>query len=190
MNSLLCYVYHSKERLAKAHGSQCGFCSPGMVMSMYTLLRNNPKPTSEEVLRTMEGNWCRCTGYRPILDAFSTFTEVQLKIGVDFHWEMENEFLKKNHASRLLRIQNWFSLRVYCTPKQFCDPLYIFLKNYNTLVTRKVVIDFVTASHMLNTGFPALGPMYFPPLWGFYINMATRQLKGINTTITLSIGFL
>ena len=65
-----------KERLAKAHGSQCGFCSPGMVMSMYTLLRNNPKPTSKEVLRTMEGNWCRCTGYRPIMDAFSTFTKV------------------------------------------------------------------------------------------------------------------
>ena len=45
-------------------------------MSMYTLLRNNPKPTNEEVLRCIEGNWCRCTGYRPILDAFSTFTEV------------------------------------------------------------------------------------------------------------------
>ena len=47
-----------------------------MVMSMYTLLRNNPTPASDDVLRAMEGNWCRCTGYRPILDAFSTFTEV------------------------------------------------------------------------------------------------------------------
>ncbi|XP_072047248.1 xanthine dehydrogenase/oxidase-like [Amphiura filiformis] len=64
-----------QERLAKAHGSQCGFCSPGMVMSMYTLLRNNPKPTSDEILHNMEGNLCRCTGYRPILDAFNTFTE-------------------------------------------------------------------------------------------------------------------
>ncbi|XP_072027839.1 xanthine dehydrogenase/oxidase-like [Amphiura filiformis] len=64
-----------QERLAKAHGSQCGFCSPGMIMSMYTLLRNQPKPTSDEVLHAMEGNLCRCTGYRPILDAFKSFTE-------------------------------------------------------------------------------------------------------------------
>ncbi|XP_072042532.1 xanthine dehydrogenase/oxidase-like [Amphiura filiformis] len=64
-----------QERLAKTHGTQCGFCSPGMVMSMYTLLRNNPKPSSEEVMHAMEGNLCRCTGYRPILDAFKTFTE-------------------------------------------------------------------------------------------------------------------
>ncbi|KAM5153273.1 aldehyde oxidase 1-like [Mantella aurantiaca] len=62
-----------QERLAKAHGSQCGFCSPGMVMSMYTLLRNNPEPSIEDILSSMSGNLCRCTGYRPILDAFRTF---------------------------------------------------------------------------------------------------------------------
>ncbi|XP_072274825.1 aldehyde oxidase-like [Pyxicephalus adspersus] len=62
-----------QERLAKAHGSQCGFCSPGMVMSMYTLLRNNPEPSIEEILSYMSGNLCRCTGYRPIVDAFRTF---------------------------------------------------------------------------------------------------------------------
>ncbi|XP_072047245.1 aldehyde oxidase 3-like [Amphiura filiformis] len=43
-----------QERLAQTHGSQCGFCSPGMVMSMYTLLRNNPKPSTDEVLSAME----------------------------------------------------------------------------------------------------------------------------------------
>ncbi|XP_072047182.1 xanthine dehydrogenase/oxidase-like [Amphiura filiformis] len=64
-----------QERLAKCHGSQCGFCTPGMVMSMYTLLRNNPKPTSEEVLQVTEGNLCRCAGYRSILNAFNTFTQ-------------------------------------------------------------------------------------------------------------------
>ncbi|XP_072043502.1 xanthine dehydrogenase-like [Amphiura filiformis] len=64
-----------QERLAKAHGSQCGFCTPGMVMSMYTLLRNHPKPTNQQLLRAVEGNLCRCTGYRPILDAFKTFTK-------------------------------------------------------------------------------------------------------------------
>nr|XP_054749459.1 xanthine dehydrogenase/oxidase-like [Lytechinus pictus] len=62
-----------QERLAKSHGSQCGFCSPGMVMSMYTLLRNNPKPQVKDILRYLEGNLCRCTGYRPILDGFKSF---------------------------------------------------------------------------------------------------------------------
>ncbi|XP_071487031.1 xanthine dehydrogenase/oxidase-like [Diadema antillarum] len=64
-----------QERIAKAHGTQCGFCTPGMVMSMYALLRNNPQPTMEEVQAALEGNLCRCTGYRPILQGYKTFTE-------------------------------------------------------------------------------------------------------------------
>ncbi|PKK19615.1 aldehyde oxidase 1 [Columba livia] len=66
-------VHPVQERLAKCHGSQCGFCSPGMVMSIYTLLRNHPEPTSEQMIAALAGNLCRCTGYRPILDACKTF---------------------------------------------------------------------------------------------------------------------
>ncbi|OPJ76220.1 hypothetical protein AV530_004003 [Patagioenas fasciata monilis] len=66
-------VHPVQERLAKCHGSQCGFCSPGMVMSIYTLLRNHPEPTSEQMIAALAGNLCRCTGYRPILDACETF---------------------------------------------------------------------------------------------------------------------
>ncbi|XP_077986023.1 xanthine dehydrogenase/oxidase-like isoform X2 [Glandiceps talaboti] len=66
-----------QERLAKAHGSQCGFCSPGMVMSMYTLLRNNPQPTAMDIEDALEGNLCRCTGYRPILEGFQTFAKIE-----------------------------------------------------------------------------------------------------------------
>uniref|UniRef100_A0A672N566 Aldehyde oxidase 3-like n=1 Tax=Sinocyclocheilus grahami TaxID=75366 RepID=A0A672N566_SINGR len=66
-----------QERIAKAHGSQCGFCTPGMVMSMYTLLRNNPQPTMEDIRETLGGNLCRCTGYRPIIDGFKTFCDVR-----------------------------------------------------------------------------------------------------------------
>ncbi|KAM8946598.1 xanthine dehydrogenase/oxidase isoform 2-T2 [Pelodytes ibericus] len=64
-----------QERIAKSHGSQCGFCTPGIVMSMYSLLRNNPEPTLEEIEDTFQGNLCRCTGYRPILQGFKTFTK-------------------------------------------------------------------------------------------------------------------
>ncbi|XP_069839452.1 aldehyde oxidase 1-like [Dendropsophus ebraccatus] len=62
-----------QERIAKAHGSQCGFCSPGMVMSMYSLLRNHPEPTMEQIYDALGGNLCRCTGYRAILDGCKTF---------------------------------------------------------------------------------------------------------------------
>ncbi|XP_030628407.1 aldehyde oxidase 6 isoform X1 [Chanos chanos] len=64
-----------QERIAKAHGSQCGFCTPGMVMSMYTLLRNQPQPTMEDIMDNLAGNLCRCTGYRPIVDGYKTFCE-------------------------------------------------------------------------------------------------------------------
>ncbi|KAG8443857.1 hypothetical protein GDO86_009156 [Hymenochirus boettgeri] len=64
-----------QERIAKSHGSQCGFCTPGIVMSMYTLLRNTPQPTMDDIENTFQGNLCRCTGYRPILEGFKTFTK-------------------------------------------------------------------------------------------------------------------
>jgi carbon-monoxide dehydrogenase small subunit len=51
------------------HGLQCGFCTPGMVMSSAALLAENPKPTEAEVRHYLEGNICRCTGYHNIVKA-------------------------------------------------------------------------------------------------------------------------
>ena len=51
------------------HGLQCGFCTPGMVMSAAALLKDNPKPTETEVRTYLEGNICRCTGYHNIVKA-------------------------------------------------------------------------------------------------------------------------
>jgi carbon-monoxide dehydrogenase small subunit len=51
------------------HGLQCGFCTPGMVMSAAALLAENPKPTEAEVRHYLEGNLCRCTGYHNIVKA-------------------------------------------------------------------------------------------------------------------------
>ena len=51
------------------HGLQCGFCTPGMIMTASALLRDNPEPTEEEVRHELEGNLCRCTGYQNIIKA-------------------------------------------------------------------------------------------------------------------------
>ncbi|XP_048742317.2 xanthine dehydrogenase/oxidase-like isoform X2 [Ostrea edulis] len=59
-----------QRNMMESHGIQCGFCTPGMVMTMYTFFRNNPEPNQEDMERALEGNLCRCTGYRPILEAF------------------------------------------------------------------------------------------------------------------------
>jgi xanthine dehydrogenase/oxidase len=63
-----------QERIAKSNGSQCGFCTPGIVMSLYALLRNDSNPSEHEVEEAFDGNLCRCTGYRPILDAAQSFS--------------------------------------------------------------------------------------------------------------------
>lgn len=64
----------AQERIAKGNGSQCGFCTPGIVMSLYALLRNDDDPSELHVEEAFDGNLCRCTGYRPILDAAQTFS--------------------------------------------------------------------------------------------------------------------
>jgi len=51
------------------HGSQCGFCTPGFVMSMFALFKRGPAPTDEQIADALAGNLCRCTGYRSIVDA-------------------------------------------------------------------------------------------------------------------------
>ncbi len=58
-----------QQAFVDAGGVQCGFCTPGFVMSAYALLNEIPDPTDDEILTALEGNLCRCTGYGKIVDA-------------------------------------------------------------------------------------------------------------------------
>ncbi len=58
-----------QESFREKHGLQCGFCTPGMVMSSWQLLERNPKPSEDEIRHAIEGNFCRCTGYHNIIKA-------------------------------------------------------------------------------------------------------------------------
>jgi carbon-monoxide dehydrogenase small subunit len=56
-----------QEGFWEKHGLQCGFCTPGMIMSSYDLLQQNPDPSEEQIRHGLEGNLCRCTGYHNIV---------------------------------------------------------------------------------------------------------------------------
>ena len=58
-----------QQAMVNCHGSQCGFCTPGIVMSLVNLVQNNSSPKRQDVSDALSGNLCRCTGYAPILDA-------------------------------------------------------------------------------------------------------------------------
>ncbi|HIN48569.1 MAG TPA: (2Fe-2S)-binding protein, partial [Deltaproteobacteria bacterium] len=58
-----------QESFREKHGLQCGFCTPGMILSSWQLLERNPKPSEGEIRHAIEGNFCRCTGYDNIVKA-------------------------------------------------------------------------------------------------------------------------
>ena len=62
-------MHPMQDAFKKLHGLQCGFCTPGMVMSAIDLLQNNKKPSDQEIRDWLEGNICRCTGYQNIVAA-------------------------------------------------------------------------------------------------------------------------
>ena len=58
-----------QKAFAETNGQQCGFCTPGMIIAAYSLLKSNTHPTEEEIRAKMSGNLCRCTGYQAIIQA-------------------------------------------------------------------------------------------------------------------------
>ena len=70
------------DAFAETGGSQCGFCTPGMILNSYVLLKHNPHPTEEEIRFALSGNLCRCTGYNAIVKAVLLASEM----GGDIEW--------------------------------------------------------------------------------------------------------
>jgi aerobic-type carbon monoxide dehydrogenase small subunit (CoxS/CutS family) len=64
-----------QQAFVDAGAAQCGFCTPGFVLSTYALLRDHPAPSDEDILTALEGNLCRCTGYVKIVDAVKRAAE-------------------------------------------------------------------------------------------------------------------
>ena len=64
-----------QEAFQERHGAQCGYCTPGILMSLVPFLQENPDPTEEEIREAISGNLCRCTGYQHIVDAVKLAAE-------------------------------------------------------------------------------------------------------------------
>tara|TARA_B100001971_G_C17897729_1_gene386365 strand:+ start:75 stop:359 length:285 start_codon:yes stop_codon:yes gene_type:complete len=64
-----------QEAFREAHGLQCGFCTPGILMSLIPFLEDNPCPSEEEIRSAISGNLCRCTGYQNIVAAVKLYVE-------------------------------------------------------------------------------------------------------------------
>jgi len=64
-------LHPMQEAFRNNHGLQCGFCTPGMIISAISLIRENSKPNESEIRKHIEGNFCRCTGYQNIVKSIS-----------------------------------------------------------------------------------------------------------------------
>ena len=65
-----------QQAFTECHGLQCGFCTPGMIMASIGILRDNPNPTDDDIVKGLEGNLCRCTGYVNIIKSVKRAAEL------------------------------------------------------------------------------------------------------------------
>jgi carbon-monoxide dehydrogenase small subunit len=72
-------LHPAQAAFTECHALQCGFCTPGMIMTTAALIKDNPKPSDEEIVHGLEGNLCRCTGYLNIVKAVKRAAELQGK---------------------------------------------------------------------------------------------------------------
>ena len=90
-----------QEAMVSSHGSQCGFCTPGFIMSMYAMYETNSNPGRQEIDDALAGNLCRCTGYRPIIAAATEMYSLTASPSSD-----RSTMLKKLQRKESLRIEH------------------------------------------------------------------------------------
>ncbi len=118
--------YHPvQEAMAKYHASQCGFCTPGFVMSIFAMSKNEKNNNNDEIKDAISGNLCRCTGYRPIIDAAKN---IKKKYSDEFYKSSKKtiNLLKKVHSKSII-IEN--KNKKYFAPKTINELRAIIQKN-------------------------------------------------------------
>ena len=124
-----------QEAMVKFHGSQCGFCTPGFIMSLFAMYKNFKKFDNEIIEETLSGNLCRCTGYRPIIDAAKSLNK-----------KKDNDHFKKDQIKviKLLKKINNNEIEISYKNKKYFSP--------KSLSNLKKIIKKNPNSHFLNGG--------------------------------------
>lgn len=122
-----------QQALAENNGSQCGYCTPGFVMSMFALYKNNPNPTKPEVEDALVGNLCRCTGYQPMFNAFESKAIRNRKDQFEVNKKRTTSLLEKiNKTTSLIKIQNCEQL--FFRPNSLQDALELRLDHPDAII--------------------------------------------------------
>jgi len=114
--------------MVKFHGSQCGFCTPGFIMSLFSMFKNNKNYNSELIKDSISGNLCRCTGYRPIIDAAKSLNKVSKNDQFSKNKRKIIKLLKKINSKNIF-IKN--EDKTFFSPKTIQDLKNIIQKNSN-----------------------------------------------------------
>ena len=85
-----------QKAMVNFHGSQCGFCTPGFVMSLFAMYKNHSSYNNQIIQDSISGNLCRCTGYRPIVDAAKSLNNNSKSDQFKKKWEKNYNSFKKN----------------------------------------------------------------------------------------------
>ncbi len=115
--------------MVKFHGSQCGFCTPGFVMSMFAMYKNFSNFNDETINETLSGNLCRCTGYRPIIDAAKSLNS---KNHDDHFKKNEKKIVNLLKQIKERDIEISYKDRKYFAPKSLSNLKKIIKENHNT----------------------------------------------------------
>ncbi len=94
-----------QRKMVDSHGSQCGFCTPGIIMSLYSLFLQNPKANREEIEIALQGNLCRCTGYAPIIRAALSLSENGILASDILHKERQKIIKKLQNMNNGKRVE-------------------------------------------------------------------------------------
>ena len=117
-----------QEAMVKFHGSQCGFCTPGFVMSMFSMYKNFSKFSDEVIDETLSGNLCRCTGYRPIIDAAKSLNS---RNNIDDFKKNEKKIINMLNKIEGEDIEISYKNKKYFAPKSLTNLKKILKNNSN-----------------------------------------------------------
>ena len=116
--------------MIKYHGSQCGFCTPGFVMSLFAMYKNFSSYNKENIQDSISGNLCRCTGYRPILDAGKSLNNIKGSDQFDKNKKKTINLLKKINSENIsLKNGN----KKYFSPKNISELIKNIKENPNSI---------------------------------------------------------